>query len=111
MQIALLGDIALIGRYDRTLDSNVEQRVRVIRQITKYCDFVIANLEAPLTSKTKTHACKGVYLRSDPINVETLRYMGITHVTLANNHIYDYGKQGAEDTIKILKNAGIKYVL
>ena len=110
MRIALLGDIALIGKYDRTTTHNVNHRVRIIRKLVQDCDYVIANLESPLTAKKKTHACKGIYIRSNPANVETLKYMGITHVTLANNHMFDYGKKGAEDTINALKHAGIKYV-
>ena len=110
MKIALLGDIALIGRYDRLQNNEVEKRVQVVKQITEGCDFVIGNLESPLTSATNTHVCKGVYLRSDSANVSTLLQMGVTHVTLANNHIYDYGRRGAEETIKTLKTAGIRYV-
>lgn len=110
MKIALLGDIALIGRYDRTVCNDVDKKTEIVRQITNDCDYVIGNLESPLTSITNTIVCKGVYLRSDPANVRTLLQMGVTHVTLANNHIYDYGSKGAEETIKTLKAAGIRYV-
>ena len=110
MRLALLGDIALIGRYDRTQSTNVDERVFAVRELVKDCDFVIGNLESPLTSITKTRKCKGVYLRSAPINVETLKYMGVTHVTLANNHTFDYGDKGARETISVLQEAGIKYV-
>ena len=110
MRIALLGDIALIGRYDRTTSNDVDRRVDSIRNLVQECDYVIANLESPLTNKRKTLTCKGIYIRSDVRNVETLKYMGITHVTLANNHMFDYGCKGANDTIQTLKTAGIKYV-
>ena len=110
MKIALLGDIALIGRYDRLQNNDVEKRIEVVKQITFGCDYVIGNLESPLTSITKTHACKGVYLRSAPINVKTLLHMGVTHVSLSNNHIYDYGREGAAETINTLKASGIRYV-
>ena len=110
MKVALLGDIALIGRYDKTITLDTEKRIEIVHNIVNDCDCVIANLESPLTTKTKTTACKGVYLRSDPENVDLLKLMGITHVTLANNHIYDYGKYGAEETIKTLEKAGIKYI-
>lgn len=110
MRIALLGDIALIGRYDIKQSKDVEEKVEVVKQITDGCDYVIGNLESPLTSIRTTYTCKGVYLRSDPINVNTLLKMGITHVTLANNHIYDYGNKGAVETINTLKTAGIRYV-
>ena len=110
MRIALLGDIALIGRYDRTVTNDVDNRIDVIKSIVSDCDYVIANLESPLTTVQSTIACKGVYLRSDPVNVATLSQIGVTHVTLANNHIFDYGKKGAFETIKTLNQAGIMYV-
>lgn len=110
MKIALLGDIALIGRYDRTKDTKISKRISCIKEFVKDCDFVIANQESVLTDRTTTFSCKGVYLRSAMENVQTLNEMGVTHVTLANNHIFDYGKHGAEDTKKALKEAGITYV-
>ena len=110
MKIALLGDIALIGKYDRTMSKDVDQRIEYIRHLVSKCDYVIGNLESPLTGATRTIACKGVYLRSDPVNVRTLKQMGITHVTIANNHIYDYGSKGVADTIRVLKKEGIGFV-
>lgn len=110
MRIAFLGDIALIGRYDRTISEDVNGRVSCIKQLVKGCDYVIANLESPLTKTKKTLTCKGVYIKSDPSNVETLKHIGVTHVTLANNHLFDYGRQGEIETVRTLKSAGIEYV-
>lgn len=109
MRIALLGDIALIGLFDYTRSKDVLKRIEPIRQLVSDCDYVICNLESPLTNKTKTMICKGAYLRADPCNVEVLKAIGITHVTLANNHVFDYGKQGAKDTISALEKNGIFY--
>lgn len=106
----MLGDIALIGRYDRTVRNDVDQRVRAVKEIIGDCDYVIANLESSLTSISRTTACKGVYLRSDPVNVQTLKEIGVTHVTLANNHTFDYGRRAVQETINTLSIAGIKYV-
>lgn len=110
MKIALLGDIALIGRYDRVLDSSVSARIQSVKDVVKECDYVVANLEAPFTTIVHSFMCKGVYLRSDPVNVESLRQMGVTHVSLANNHIFDYGRKGARETCRVLEEAGISYV-
>lgn len=110
MKIALLGDIALIGRFDLMQTKNGCERLKAVKEAIKDCDFVVGNLETPLTNIRKTYTCKGVYLRSDPKNVEVLKCLGITHVTLANNHTFDYGKSGAEETCKILEQAGIRYI-
>ena len=64
MKIALLGDIALIGRYDTTSDQKVSERVAFITETLKECDFAIANLESPFTTKKTTSVCKGVYLKA-----------------------------------------------
>jgi poly-gamma-glutamate synthesis protein (capsule biosynthesis protein) len=38
-----------------------------------------------------------------------MKNSGISLVTLANNHIFDAGESGFNDTLKILKSTGIKY--
>ena len=110
MKIALLGDISLNGRYDFSIDKKAVTRVKYIKEMVSDCDYVVGNLESPLTQKKKTISCKGAYLRSDIKSVEVLKAMGVTHVTLANNHIFDYGITGARETIDTLKNSGIDYV-
>lgn len=46
---------------------------------------------------------KSAYLKGNLADVELLKFLHITHVTLANNHMYDYNAQGLEDTIDILE--------
>ena len=41
--------------------------------------------------------------------VEVLGQMGVDTVTLANNHVYDYGKEALLDTFQVLEEAGIPY--
>lgn len=110
MKIALLGDVALIGCFDQTNGNDVCANVSAVKDAVKDCDFVIANLESPLTRKDKTIVCKGAYLRSDPSNIEVLKQIGVTHVSLANNHVYDYGTEGAVETQNALKKNGIAFV-
>lgn len=110
MKIALLGDVSLNGIYDITKSDLVYERLAEVKKQIEDCDIAIANLESPFTRITKTHVCKGAYLRSDPSNAEVLKYLGITHVTVANNHIFDYGEAGAEETLDFLQKAGIQHV-
>ena len=110
MKIALLGDIALIGKYDLSVNRNAYDNIKFVKEAVDDCDFVIGNLESPLTTEVHTKTCKGAYLRSNPINAGCLKYMGVTHVTLANNHIFDYGEKGKSDTVEALRKVGIQYV-
>ncbi|WP_462392422.1 CapA family protein [Clostridium cadaveris] len=109
MKIAFLGDIALIGKYDLTNNPRVKDRLQVLSQKLREYDYVVGNLESPLTNKDKTIVCKSMHLKTPIINVELLKYLNVKAVSLANNHLYDYGKKGLEDTINVLNNNEIEW--
>ena len=111
MKIALLGDIALIGKYDTTLSSQEEvfSRLGWLRSVLDGCDYVVGNLESPLTDVKTTHEAKSMPLRSATVNVSVLKYLGIDAVSLANNHIYDFGNKGLEDVLSTLDKHGIRW--
>ena len=111
MRIAFLGDIALIGKYDTKQmgQESVYARLNWAKTILQDCDYVIANLETPLTNVIKTNEPKSMPLRSDTSNVKVLNYLGINAVSLANNHVYDYGEKGLVETIRTLEENGIDY--
>lgn len=67
------------------------------------------NLESPFSYKKKTWGAKSAYLYSEPENVEILKMIGVNAVTIANNHMFDYGKEGYELTKRILDEAGIEW--
>ena len=58
---------------------------------------------SPLPDKTYT-------LRARPDTAEWLHEMGADLVTLANNHVFDYGETGLLDTLSTLQDADIPYI-
>lgn len=73
-------------------------------------DIAFANLECPLTrSKERFSPFKGIYFKADPENAYSLVDVGIDVLSLANNHILDWGITGVFDTIKYLDKVGIKW--
>lgn len=72
-------------------------------------DLVVGNLESPFSYIKKTDGAKSAYLYSDLCNVEILKMLNIGIVNLANNHIFDYGDEGYETTIKVLDQYGIQH--
>lgn len=58
---------------------------------------------APLEGKAYT-------FRANPERVAVLQELGVDIVKLANNHVYDYGRQALLDTFDTLDNAGIAYM-
>mgnify|MGYP002624750552 FL=1 len=66
-------------------------------------EFTYSYAGAPLAGKAYT-------FRANPANVEILNQLGVDIVGLANNHVYDYGKEAFLDTLDTLVNSGIPYV-
>lgn len=107
MKIAFLGDIALFG--SNTYKSEYRKKFFTMRDFLRNYDYVIGNLETPLTYYNKHVSGKSAYIKGEPRDVEILKYLNVTHVTLANNHIYDYGIKGLEETEQVLDAAGIEW--
>ena len=78
--------------------------------IIRDSDLSITNLECPLTSTTDQTKKVGPNLKADPKIANLLKDAGFNMVTLANNHIFDFGQQGLEDTLKVLQKNGISHV-
>lgn len=106
MKIALVGDIALFGR-NNVHDAGWKVRFSEIKSILNSCDYVIGNLETPLTNCTKVVGGKSAYIKGTPGDVEILKYLGVSHVSLANNHMFDFREKGLFDTIACLEKNGI----
>jgi len=66
-------------------------------------EFTFSTNGSPLPNKMYT-------FRANPTRVSVLQEMGVDIVSLANNHVYDYGEQALLDTFKTLTDAGIDYV-
>ena len=68
----------------------------------------LVNLEGPFGRDGKK-ADKEFTFLVDPSLVEILREMKVDGVTLANNHMMDYGPEALYETMKVLKKEGIKF--
>ena len=83
-----------------------------IRRIAEYLedfDIVVGNLETPLTEKARTMVPKSAHIRATPSDASILKYLKISAVSLANNHMFDYGSTGYRDTIETLDRIGISW--
>jgi len=75
----------------------------------KGADITFGNLEGPISSRgTKVGSIYS--FRSDPRAIEGLLYAGFDVLSIANNHIWDYGADAVSDTISVLEKAGIGVV-
>lgn len=108
MKIAMLGDIALIGKWSVEIQQWQEKLFELRKLLSEY-DYVIANLESPLTDQTKCLVAKSTHLRLDRENVKILQYLGVSAVLLANNHILDCGASGLREKIETLEQTNIAW--
>lgn len=69
-------------------------------------DVTFGNLEGPISSYG-TNMGSIYSFRADPRVVEGLVYAGFDVLSVANNHIWDYGRVAFVDTIHILESAGV----
>jgi poly-gamma-glutamate synthesis protein (capsule biosynthesis protein) len=68
----------------------------------------IVNLETAVTT-SEAHAPKGINYRMHPANIGVLTAAGIDAVTLANNHVLDWGEAGLLETLETLEAAGVPF--
>ncbi len=110
MKIALLGDIAFFGKHSITNDKKaVLEYFKEAAEFLSKFDIVVGNLETPFFDGDKPYGHKSAHIKADPANVELLKYLNISVVNLANNHIFDYGIEGYRSTLSILEKNGIEY--
>lgn len=80
-----------------------------VANILKQADLAIVNLENPVS--TRGIKVGSIYsFRADPKVMQGLQYAGIDIVNIANNHIWDYGRDAFVDTLGYIKTAGINYI-
>jgi poly-gamma-glutamate synthesis protein (capsule biosynthesis protein) len=78
--------------------------------IIKKCELAIFNLEGPIVSKSNSVLKAGPILKQHPSTINTLKKSGFNLALLSNNHIFDYGKEGLEQTILSLDNNDIQFI-
>lgn len=88
------------------------QFLKNVSDIFKNDDYTICNLETTFTDSTKKRE-KGdkiqYHFKATKECAAVLTTSSIEGVTIANNHIYDYGNSGFKDTIDTLKTNNIDF--
>lgn len=107
----IVGDLVPINEDEKnfisgSIESNIDEEIMEFFKMSKYR---ICNLEAPLTKEDKYISKCGPNLKINPDCIVGLKKLKIDMVTLANNHILDYGEKGLKDTIELLDRNRIAY--
>ena len=115
VDIALTGDIMLGRNVQPFIEKNgIGYPFEGVIEYLKPCPIVFGNLEAPFVdeesiSTLKKNGKKSVYLYAEDNYAQGLKDAGYNLLSLANNHILDYGQSGLLQTMEVLDRHGIKY--
>jgi len=80
-----------------------------IRQVLDQNHFTLANLETPVSERGEPHPKQDPHVAfcADPESLKIISELGMSAVTLANNHMLDYGPIALKDTLGHLDDHGI----
>ena len=90
-------------------EARAKPELTAVLQKFSSADLAFLNLENPLTTRG-IRAEKGHVIRANPIQIEDFIEIGVDIVSIANNHMLDYGIDGLFDTLDTLEHANIKCV-
>lgn len=106
--LAFAGDVNF-ARRTAPLLRNPATAFGPISSVLKAADFTALNLETAVTSRGAPQP-KTYHFRTRPAAFTALRDGGVDLVTMANNHVLDYGRTGLADTLAAAHAAHFPYV-
>ena len=83
--------------------------LKSLKQYFSHGDLNIFNLETAVTNHDVKEE-KEYNFKTNAAFLKSLKSVGLNLANIANNHSYDYGLTGFEDTLKNLDRAGLEYV-
>lgn len=113
MNILVAGDFSPMARLSNLIESKrfAEVFPKDMCDTIRKADFSLVNFESPILEDNQKPIPKcGPNLKCSKNAVVAVKYAGFTGVTLANNHILDYGVEGLHMTLKYCQNQGLDVV-
>lgn len=113
MKIIVAGDFAPRARLAKQIEEKKFDSIfsEKLRTIIKSADYSFVNFECPIVDGVYTPIRKcGPNLKCTKEAAEAIKFAGFTNVTMANNHILDYGSEGLNASVNYCKKQGIDVV-
>ena len=113
MKVLVAGDFAPQARLAKQIERKRYSDVfpENLREVIKSVDFSFVNFESPIVEDTYKPIPKcGPNLHCTPEAAEAIKFAGFTGVTMANNHILDFGTNGLHKSVACCKDQGLDVV-
>lgn len=114
--ISFVGDVSLaddwyiMPKYDERNKKIYGILSEEVVDIMTSSDIMVANNEFTISNRGEKMPKKYYTFRASPQRLSIYEEMGVNLVTLANNHIYDYGEVAFYDALDALDQYNIPYV-
>lgn len=112
------GEVSLVAVGDMMLSRFVAKKIarhcdtlypfRKVRDYLREADITFGNLECPIAAGRKIGSGEMTF-RADPGMENALTESGFNVLSLANNHVPNFGDRGIRETLAFLDEAGIKH--
>ncbi len=107
--VCLEEDGFVIDYYDKVGGDLTQCVSPYLLERMRSADIFMLNHEYSISSRG-SKLDKYYTFRANPSRMSILKEMGVDIVSLANNHVYDYGYEAFEDTLRLLDENGIRRV-
>lgn len=108
LSISILGDVCPDREFNRFFREIDKVQLGDIGEYLKGRDITVANLEAPASNRGSKQKKTGPCLHCPSTDVAALKRQGVQILSLANNHILDYGEEALLDTIHVAEHCDVK---
>ena len=114
--ISFVGDVSLadnwyiMPKYDERNKKVYGILSEEVVHIMNNSSVMIANNEFTISNRGEKLPNKYYTFRGSPSRLSIYDEMGVDLVTLANNHVYDFGEVAFYDTLESLNNYGLPYI-
>lgn len=108
--VSLADDWYIIPKYEERGKGVYGILSEEVVSIMKESDVMVANNEFTISNRGSKMANKYYTFRASPERISIYEEMGVDLVTLANNHIFDYGEDAFLDALDYLKEYDMPYI-
>lgn len=109
-EICITSDWAPIRAFSRMILDDPEAIYGNVLPELRTSELRITNLECPLTRSESAIFKSGSVLKGFPEHIKGLTAVPFDIITLANNHVFDYGVEAFRETLDLLEANGLRFV-
>ena len=112
ISILIAGDYSPKERFQKKLDNNLfESLFPGVKEVISSCDYSVVNFETTIPIQDSRPIDKiGSHLSAKENALVPLKWLGFNMLTMANNHVMDYGETAMKHCLTLAKQNGFDFV-